>query len=76
MAMFPVLDMPPLFTLTRAIPESISLTKIFIHWPADQSKVLIDAQSARETLLSQRASAILRILRQRNFLCHSQSLPS
>jgi hypothetical protein len=52
MARFLGLDVPPLFTLTRAIPKPISLSKIFIHWPADQSKVLIDAQSARETLVT------------------------
>jgi hypothetical protein len=52
MAKFFVFDIPPLFTLTRAIPEPISLSKIFGHWPADQLTVLIDAQSVREALVT------------------------
>jgi hypothetical protein len=52
MAAFPVLDATPLFTLTRAVPEPVSLGKIFVRWPADQSKLLSDAQAARETLVT------------------------
>jgi hypothetical protein len=52
MARFPSLDVPLLFTLTRVILEPICLSKIFIHWQADQWKVLVDAHSARETLVT------------------------
>jgi hypothetical protein len=50
MSIFQLLDHPPLFTLTRSIPEPSSVTQLFRNWPADQAHLLPAAQAARDTL--------------------------
>jgi hypothetical protein len=50
MAAFKILEHPPLFTLTRSIPEPASITKLFKDWPATDANLLKDAQVARDAL--------------------------
>jgi hypothetical protein len=50
MSLFKILQRPPLFTLSRSIPEPSPVKKLFSGWPTEQSQLILDAQSARDDL--------------------------
>jgi hypothetical protein len=50
MSLFKLLGHPPLFTLTRSIPEPSSVTHLFHYWPPQHAHLLRDAQAARDRL--------------------------
>jgi hypothetical protein len=50
MAVVPIFRPAPAFTLTRSVPHHCKLGKLFSSWPSSESKLLVDAQTARDAL--------------------------
>jgi hypothetical protein len=50
MSLFTLLEHPPLFTLTRSVPEPSPVSAVFANWPAEKAQLLRDAQAARDKL--------------------------